>query len=182
MKKNATVLVIAFLAIMLLAGGVLIIHTPDEKGPSSGNVRVYVMLLEKNAAFEMADFSIKVGNILLNETNKPVLAYQGKPEKIKLEVHGTTKNWNGIEFNVEGSISINATEGGKGYLVSLEATHESGVFILRQVPELSGLIGKDVPETLFLEDYPVVEEVLREANALGELQRNQKLRDKYLRL
>ncbi|WP_197463600.1 D-glucuronyl C5-epimerase family protein [Thermococcus peptonophilus] len=140
------------------------------------------MLLEKNAAFEMADFSIKVGNALLNETNKPVLAYQGQPREIQMEVRGTTRNWNGIEFNVEGNIDINATEGGKDYLVTLEATHEPGVFVLRQVPELSGLIGKDVPETILLENYPTAEKVMKEVNALGELKRNQKLREKYLRL
>lgn len=83
MKKNIVVLVIAFLIIMLLTGGVLITHFSKEKTSNSGNVRVYVMLLEKNAAFEMADFSIKVGNALLNETNKPVLAYQGSQERSK---------------------------------------------------------------------------------------------------
>ncbi|WP_245250266.1 D-glucuronyl C5-epimerase family protein [Thermococcus stetteri] len=182
MKKNALVLVIASLIIMLLVGGVLIVHTPNGKDPSSEDVRVYVMLLEENAAFEMADFSIKVGNALLTETNRPVLAYRGKPGEIKLDAHGATRNWNGIKFNVEGGIIINATEGGKDYLVTIEATHEPGVFVLKQVPELSGVIGKDVPETLFLEDYPVVEEVMREAGTLGELERNQELRDTYLRL
>ncbi|WP_367883258.1 D-glucuronyl C5-epimerase family protein [Thermococcus peptonophilus] len=140
------------------------------------------MLLEKNAAFEMADFSIKVGNALLNETNKPVLAYQAAKRDPNGGPGGHDQKLERHRVQRRGKYRHQRHRGGKDYLVTLEATHEPGVFVLRQVPELSGLIGKDVPETILLENYPTAEKVMKEVNALGELKRNQKLREKYLRL
>ncbi|MDI3475834.1 MAG: hypothetical protein PWQ95_1562 [Thermococcaceae archaeon] len=131
---------------------------------------ITILILEKNAAFEMADFSVRVGNALLTETNKPVLAYRGGPGEIRLNVQGTTQNWNGVKFEVKGNITLKALREGD-YLVALEAFHEPGVFLLKQSPDISGVLGRDLPETLLHEDEPIVEDVLREAGASEELKK-----------
>lgn len=181
MKQNSAVLVVILLITILLVGIMLPSHLPGKRSPDSMSVRVYVMILEKNAAFEMADFSVRVGNALLTETNKPVLAYRGGPGEIRLNVQGTTQNWNGVKFEVKGNITLKALREGD-YLVALEAFHEPGVFLLKQSPDISGVLGRDLPETLLHEDEPIVEDVLREAGASEELKKNLELREKYLKL
>ncbi|WP_088865298.1 D-glucuronyl C5-epimerase family protein [Thermococcus barossii] len=187
MDRNAAVLVIVLVLIAGMAGFAHWRGSPEDgcspapMPPNGTAVRIYVMIENENAAFEMALFSVKVGDAKLSETNVPVLAYEGKPGTVHLSVRGSTINWNGVKFEITGTVSLD-TEPGRSYLVTLTPVHEPGVFLMEVDKGLSGVIGQDVPSTVFLDDYTVAEDVLKQAGFSDELEANRKLRERYLRL
>ena len=186
MKKNALVLVALVILIVAIIEITHLGESPPErdlppKTHEPDDVLVYVMLEEGNAVFETALFNIDVGSVRINETNVPVLTYRGKPGPLHLWVKGEVINWNGVRFDVTGGFSLE-TEGGKSYLVTLRLVHEVGAFVVRPDPELTGVIGEDVPSAFLLGDSPLVERVMERANATEELKRNRELRERYLEL
>ena len=187
MKRNAGVWVLILLMLFAILGFVDRENPPPRGTPDNStpglprDARVYVMIENRGAAFEMAVFRVEVGGTVINETNRPVLVYEGKPGSVTLWIKGEAKNWNGVPFAVTGSVFL-MTEPGKSYLVTLEPIHESGAFLMAPNPKLSGALGEDVPSSLLLDDGAFLERALRELNASEELEKNRQLREKYLRL
>lgn len=186
MGKNTRILVILILLLIIVSGIILSGKIPPGESPysktrKSDDVQVYVMLKEENAVFEAAIFNITVNNARINETDVPVLAYSGESGRIHLRASGEVTNWKGVRFNATGDFSLE-TEGGKSYLVMLTLIHKPGVFVIKPDPQLSGVIGEDVPDTFLLEDAPLLEKALKRANTTEELKINRELREKYMGL
>lgn len=124
---------------------------------------------------------IEIGEVKINETNVSMLAYIGAPGRVMFKIKGWTINWNSIEFDVSGKVTVN-TEAGKTYLVTLEPVHEPGIFVMRLDEKLSGVIGRDVPTIRFLDDSTAVVDILARAGFPTELTVNKELREKYFNL
>ncbi|NJD98425.1 D-glucuronyl C5-epimerase [Thermococcus sp. LS1] len=187
MKRNVAALVVAFILIVSIAGFVYrgspaeTDSTGTQSTKNEGDIRIYAMIENENAAFEMALFNIEIGDAKINETNVPMLAYTGAPGRVVFKIKGWAINWNGVEFDVSGKVTV-STEAGKTYLITLEPVHEPGIFVMRLDEKLSGVIGRDVPTTIFLEDSTAVGDTLARAGFPSELTVNKELREKYLNL
>lgn len=187
MKRNVATLVIVSILIVGIAGFVYRDNasrtdlTGNRGTEKPENARVYAMVENKNAAFEMALFSVEIGGTRINETNVPVLVYTGSPGRVTFSIGGWALNWNGVKFDVRGKVTVNA-EAGRDYLVTLEPVHEPGIFIMRTDERLSGVIGRDVPGTILLDDNTVTREILAREGFSGEFLANEKLRERYLNL
>jgi len=187
MRKNAlTLITVIVLITALLASARLgqnhgqpagtLPHPPAEK-----RTAVYVMLAEEDAVFDVALFDVELGNVHINETNRPVLIYNGTAQELHLRVGGRAVNWQGLKFRIEGEVSLR-TSPGKTYLLTLKLIHEPGVFIVKVDPELTGPLGGELPKDLLQPDRGFVERALKRLNATGELQRNEELQKEYLKL
>ena len=166
----------ALLLIVVITGSLL---GAAWVGNCSEEVKVYAMIEEKGASFEIAIFNITINGRILNETNKPVLIYEGHPGLIKFKGRGKALNWNGVEFNISGSAELLCSSEGE-YLITLEIIHRPGNFILKKDSSMSGKVGEEVPEGIMESDEKVLENILGE-DFRAELERNERLQSEFLR-
>ena len=183
MKKNALALITIIVLITALLGSVRVSENQNtlQHPPAGKRTLVYVMLEEENAVFDVALFDIELGNIHITETNKPILLYNGTAKEIHLKVEGGAVNWMGLKFKIEGQISLE-TAPGKTYLLTLELTHEPGVFKVKVDPSMTGVVGEELPKDILQPDCGFIEKALESINATGELQKNEELQKEYLEL
>ena len=156
-----------------LLGAASVGNAPDD-------VRVYVMIEEKGASFEIAILNVTLNGRAINETNAPVLIYEGNPGTVEVRGSGKALNWRGVEFNISGSGEVICSSPGT-YLITLEIVHRPGRFVLKKDESLSGRLGREIPEEILEEDERLIENALG-GDFKGELERNEKLRSEFLRM
>ncbi len=181
MKKNALTFVVIVLVVMSLIASSRLNREPTPGAPAHKDAKIYVMVENRDGAFELAFFNITVGKATLNETDRAVIAYTGHAGKIRLTIHGKATNWGGIRFNVNGTVDVTAKPGGT-YLLTLVLQHKPGRFTVVKDSRLSGMIGADVPSAFLESNRGLVEKILTEPRERAELEKNRKLRSRYFQL
>ena len=158
-------------------------------------LEVYILIEEKDAAFEISTFTLRASKLEIREFGKPYLVLKGsyseeeflKGIPINLSLEGEARNWKGQDFPFKGRVSYLIHSPGV-YVLMLEAHHIPGLFLLKLERDKSGRVGGEVPGRIFEDDEELL---LNQARAIGgryfeelrdELQKNRKLREHYLSL
>ncbi len=191
--------VILILIVIFTAGCITKVSNDNtissSSGKKMGHLEVYIMIEEKNAAFEIATFHLDFMGMGITEFERPYLVLKGgymqsKFEKgitVKLSFEGRAENWEKLQFPFNGTIEYVLHSPGR-YVIMLEPIHVPGRFTLKIDERKSGRVGVEVPEDIFGSDEEIL---IKEASELGELyskkltnelKKNRELKDYYFGL
>ena len=196
MKRQITTMILVLLVIFA-AGCVTRI---SNKSSSSSNftseeketLEIYIIIEEKNAAFEIATFHLDALGVRIKAFERPYLMLKSeyRPEEfekgitINFTLKGRARNWNGMEFPFNGVVEYVVYSPGR-YVITLEPQHVPGRFLLKMDGKRSGRLRS---EDIFVNSEDIL---LRDAAELGEnyskkltneLTKNRELRDYYFAL
>ena len=198
MKGQIEAMVLVLLVILASGCVTKISNESTSSGPAAEkpeDLEVYLIIEEKNAAFEIATFHLDAMGVSIGAFGKPYLLLKSRymPEefergiKINFTLEGRARNWKGTEFPFRGTVEYTIHSPGK-YVLVLEPRHVPGRFILTLEKKESGRVGKEVPEDIFEDSRAIL---LKQALLLGgglsrkledELAENRKLGQHYLDL
>ncbi|KPU63692.1 D-glucuronyl C5-epimerase [Thermococcus sp. EP1] len=181
--------IITFIAIMMLSLGCITVEDNISHSPPNEKVEVYIQVEEKSAVFEFSSFQVEIGNKTISELNKPVFVgyVQKKDNETEIIFVANVKatDWYGKKVTSKKLIALKLPAGEKA-LVTLELYYEDETLMIKVNPYKSGIIGKTVPEEIFMSPEEALMKRLQEIygeippKISEEIQKNREIREKFL--
>ncbi|WP_297068123.1 D-glucuronyl C5-epimerase family protein [Thermococcus sp.] len=181
MKAKGAVMLLLFLT-AVSSGCISVSNTAKP-----GQLKVYAIIEEKSAIFDVSLFNISVNGMPINSTDTPVMIFNGKPGQVVLHVTGKVLNWNLGEYHFSRDIIVSAPIQGN-YLVALEIIHKQGSFSITKDESESGYIGRKLLQRLKESNEKAVTMWVKEnlpaedRTFKWELSKNRELRYRYMEL
>ncbi|NJE09029.1 D-glucuronyl C5-epimerase [Thermococcus sp. M39] len=185
--KPARIFIISI--ILMLSLGCISVETSFHSHNHNYPIKVFVQIEEEDAIFEFAKFELTVGNVTIDKLNTPVfvgrVGENNGEVPVIFTVKGSLTNWYGKKIKIKEllSSSFKATSNDK-ILITLKIYKEEGTLRVKIDEKKSGIIGRDVPEEVFLSPE---EALLKRAKGtkfyeelIREIEKNKVIRDKLL--
>ncbi|WP_324736485.1 D-glucuronyl C5-epimerase family protein [Thermococcus sp. SY098] len=181
--------IFTFLVIVILSSGCISVETSFHSHNHNYPIKVFVQIEEENAIFEIAKFELTVGNVTIDRLDTPIfvgrVGIDNGKVPIVFTVKGTLINWYGKSFKVKELLSaiFNATSNDE-ILITLKIYKEDDTFRVGIDEKKSGIIGRDVPEDVFLSPETALLKTAKGTKFYEELAeeigKNEKIKSKLL--
>ncbi|WP_297125271.1 D-glucuronyl C5-epimerase family protein [Thermococcus sp.] len=186
--KSAKIIIMSL--ILILSTGCISIETSFHSHNHNYPIKVFVQIEEEAAAFEFAKFKLTVGNVTIDKLNTPFfvgrVGINDGEVPIIFTVKGSLTNWYGKNLKIREllSVSFKVNDNDK-ILITLKIYKEDDTFRVGIDEKKSGVIGREIPEDVFLSPEDAL---LKRAEGtefynelMKELEKNREIREKFWR-